>query len=237
MNIAVIFAGGTGTRMHSGSTPKQFLDADGKPILVHTALKFENSTQIDRIVIVSLKDYIDYVYELVKKYNITKVAKVVAGGQTGQESIFAGLTVAHELSVDEKDVVLIHDGVRPLIDIKTIDKNVEMVKKHGSAITTTKAIETIVMLDDSLEVKDIMDRNKCNLARAPQSFFLKDIYSCHLKAKEENKNDFIDSATMMSYFGFSLHVVEGPIENIKITTAMDYVLFKALLKEGEKNNG
>lgn len=236
MNIAVIFAGGTGQRMNSGTTPKQFLLVHSKPILIHTVLKFEECKEIDKIIIVSLESYIEFVYELLEKYNIKKVAKVVAGGTCGQESIFHGLQAAKEISKSDEDIVLIHDGVRPLIDIETIKNNIDCVKKNGNAITVTNAIETIVMLDESNSVEEVMDRKKCDLARAPQSFFLKDIYESHLKAIEENKTDFIDSAMMMKYYGYKIYTVKGPIENIKVTTMMDYYVLNALLDQNGDNN-
>ncbi len=236
LNIAVIFAGGTGQRMNSGSVPKQFLLVHSKPILIHTILKFENCNEIDKIIVVSLANYIDYVYDLLERFKIKKVAKVVAGGSCGQESIFNGLKVAKDISISEEDIVLIHDGVRPLIDIDTIERNIECVKKNGNAITVTKAIETIVMLDENNSVEEVMDRKRCDLARAPQSFFLKDIYNAHLCAINENKMDFIDSAMMMKHYGYKIYTVNGPIENIKVTTMMDYYVLNALLEQsGDKN--
>lgn len=236
MNIAVIFAGGTGKRMNSGSTPKQFLEVHSVPILIHTIMKFEKCNMIDGIVVVSLVNYISYVKTLLEKYGIKKVVNVVAGGQTGQESIYNGLKAASLIASGEKDIVLIHDGVRPLIDVDTIERNIACVKENGNAITVTKAIETIVTIDDNENVDKVVDRTKCELARAPQSFYLKDILNAHESAIKANKTDFIDSATMMIYYGAKIHTVLGPIENIKVTTMMDYYLLNALLDQQGKDN-
>lgn len=235
MNIAVIFAGGTGKRMNSTSLPKQFLVAHGVPILIHTVMHFQKCNQIDKIVIVSLKDYIDKVHELVKQYSVTKVVSVVAGGSTGQESIYNGLVEAKKISTDKKDIVLVHDGVRPIIDEDTIVRNIECVKKNGNSITIAKSQETVLIIEGN-NVEGVEDRSKCYLGRAPQCFYLDDIYNAHLKAREMNKNDFIDSAMLMKYFGHKLFVTEGPSNNIKVTTPLDYYLFKAMLdaKESEQ---
>ena len=118
MNIAVIFAGGVGKRMHTKEKTKQFLEIYNKPIIVHTLEKFEKHKDIDGIVIVCVENWISYMNDLVYKYRLEKVKKIVPGGETGQLSIYHGLCAAKEISGDEKSIVLIHDGVRPLIDKK-----------------------------------------------------------------------------------------------------------------------
>lgn len=116
MNIAVIFAGGVGKRMKTNGVPKQFLEVYGKPILIYTLEKFENNHNIDAIVIACLEEKIDYCQKLINKFEITKVRAIVKGGKTGQESIYNGLRAADQISESDNDIVLIHDGVRPLID-------------------------------------------------------------------------------------------------------------------------
>ena len=137
MNIAVIFAGGTGQRMNSVSLPKQFLIVHGKPIIVHTVSHFQECDEIDKIVIVSLADYIDTVKNLCNEYNLTKVVSVVAGGSTGQESIYNGLTEAKKISTSAKDIVLVHDGVRPIINDETI-KNKVMDSMNQQSLNVMK---------------------------------------------------------------------------------------------------
>lgn len=234
MNRVLIFAGGTGQRMNGSAVPKQFLIVHGKPVIVHTIEHFQNCGQIDSIVVVCLKDYIGYLNSLIEKYKLSKVVSVVEGGDCGQASIFNGLKELTRLYGENgEDIVLIHDGVRPLIDEKLIVENIECVKKHGNAITVAKAIETVVLLNDSAVVDTVMDRKFCNIAKAPQSFYLNDIYMCHLKAIEENKLDFIDSAMLMQHYGHKIYTVHGSNENIKITTPMDYYLFRAILDARE----
>ena len=233
MNIAVIFAGGTGKRMNTRAKPKQFLEMHGKPVIIYTLQHFEEHRDIDSIILVCLESWIDYARKIIKDFHIKKVTDIVKGGKSGQESIFNGLSCAYSNSSDSKDIVLIHDGVRPLINSDTITDCLESVKKYGSAITTTPAIETIFLDGDGDRVGKIFNRTRCAMARAPQCFYLSDLYSAHLKAQKDKKYDFIDSAMLMQYYGADLHMVSGPVENIKITTPTDFYLFRALLDAQE----
>lgn len=233
MNTAVIFAGGVGKRMHSKDIPKQFLKMHDKPIIIHTIELFENNPEIDAIVISCVRDYMGYMNELVTKFNIKKVQSIVPGGATGQESIYNGLKAAEKIGNREKDIVLIHDGVRPLINEKTIHDNIESVKQHGSAITSVKAKETIIVVDDNEAITSVNDRPHSRLARAPQSFYLDDILTAHEKAIKEQRKDFIDSCSMMTFYGKKLFLVDGPQENIKITTPDDFYTMRALLDAKE----
>ena len=160
MNIGVIFAGGVGSRMHSKDRPKQFLEMYNKPIIVHTLEYFENHPMIDAIVVVCIKDWIPYLEKLLYKFRIDKVKKIVPGGETGQLSIYNGLRAAKEIAGEEKSIVLIHDGVRPLISEKLITNNIETVMKHGSAITTAKVKETILVVNEGKSSIDYVPSRK-----------------------------------------------------------------------------
>ena len=235
MNIAVIFAGGSGTRMNTKSKPKQFLDLNGKPIIIYTIELFENHQDIDGIVVVCLESWIPYLKKMLNKFEIHKVIKIVSGGTTGQESIYKGLCATEEFSLENNDnntIVLIHDGVRPLITEETITANIKKVKECGSCITVIPATETFVIkrTDNTL---DIPKRSDCMLARAPQSFYLKDIIAAHRKSLEEDLPNFIDSCSMMSHYGYKLGTIEGPMENIKITTPTDYFVLRAMVEVHE----
>ena len=233
MNIAVIFAGGSGNRMHTKSRPKQFLEYNGKPIIIYTLELFDNHPMIDGIVVVCIEGWIPFLQKMLKKFEINKVAKIVSGGTTGQESIYNGLVGAEEYSNASTDtVVLIHDGVRPLITEETITENINTVREKGNCITCIPATETFIVKqeDGSLEIPT---RENSLIARAPQSFFLKDILFAHSKAIEEGRSDFIDSCTMMSFYGYKMNTIIGPMENIKITTPTDYFIFKAMVEVHE----
>lgn len=228
MNIAVVFAGGTGQRMRSSGLPKQFLEVNQKAILVYTLEHFQNSNKIDKIIIVTLASAIELVELFVAKFNLTKVASIIPGGNTGQESIFNGLQECYRIG-DKQDIVLLHDGVRPIIDNSLIERCISCVADHGNAITVSPAGETMFIKSESSNtIGKILNRSQCVIAKAPQCFYLEDIYQVHVKSKRDNLT-FIDSASMMQYFGYELFLVEGPTANIKITTAIDFYTFKAYI--------
>ena len=236
MNIALIFAGGTGVRMNTKTKPKQFLELNGKPIMIHTLDNFESHPEIDAMAVVCLEEWIPYTRELLTRYRIEKVRWVVPGGETGQQSIRNGLTALWEdPSVPNDSLVLIHDGVRPLINADTIHKNITCAKEYGNAITVTPATETIINVTPADEVSDILDRSKCRMARAPQTFRLVDIMNAHKKAERDRNGTMIDSAMLMSHYGATLHIVEGPFENIKITTPSDFYIFRAIYEARENS--
>lgn len=235
MNIALIFAGGTGSRINSRTRPKQFLELNGKPIIIHTLEYFEDAESIDAICVVCLEGWIAHFNDLVKKFNLKKIRWVVPGGDTGQDSIFKGLSAVYEDETVPRDaIMLIHDGVRPLISVSTVEDVVACARENGNAITVTSAYETIITVDENENVSDVVDRKRAKLARAPQAFHLNDIYSAHIRAREENF-DAIDSATLMRHYGHKLFTVEGPVENIKITSPSDFYIFRAIYEARENS--
>ena len=234
MNIAVIFAGGVGKRMRTVEKPKQFIEINNKPIIIYTLEHFENNDEIDAIVIACLESWIPYLKELIEKFNIKKVKKIVPGGETGQLSIYNGLCAAKEISKTDKDIVLIHDGVRPLINSSLLTKNIECVKENGSSITAGIVKETIVVIDDKNgNVVQVPNRANSRVAKAPQCFYLNYILDAHNKAMKENRYDFIDSCTLMQYYGHKMYMTDGPYENIKITTPDDFYTMRAILQVKE----
>ncbi|MBR1494699.1 MAG: 2-C-methyl-D-erythritol 4-phosphate cytidylyltransferase [Acidaminococcaceae bacterium] len=235
MNTALIFAGGAGHRMNTKTRPKQFLELHGKPILIHTIDVFDLHPEIDSIAVVCLEPWIPYAQKLMRRYQIEKVRWIVAGGDTGQQSIRNGLDALEAAGLPEDTLVLIHDGVRPLIDFDTISRNIACAGQYGNAITVTPAIETIIDVTSRDEVNNIMDRSVCRLARAPQTFRLGEILGAHKRAETEGKLTMIDSAMLMSYYGAKLHIVEGPAENIKITTPSDFYVFRAIFEARENS--
>lgn len=230
MNIAVIFAGGSGKRMNNTACPKQFLELKNKPIIIYTLEHFDNHPEIDAIVIACIKEWIPHLEKLIKQYGLSKVRSIVPGGQTGQESIYRGLCAAEACAEGNDDAIaLIHDGVRPLINSQLISDNIAKVRECGSSITCAQAIETFMVKREDGELY-IPKRESSMMARAPQCFYLKDIIGSHRKAIEEGRDDFIDCCMMMDHYGYKLGQVEGPIENIKITTPMDFYVFRAIIE-------
>lgn len=233
-NIAIIFAGGSGKRMNTATRPKQFLELNGKPVIIYTIELFDLHTQIDGIVCVCIESWISYLEEQLKKFEINKVGAIVPGGETGQDSIYNGLVAAHKLYGEDCNV-LIHDGVRPLITGQTISDCVNTVTEKGNCITCVPATETLVVKkeDGTLEMPT---RANSFIAKAPQCFRLMDILEAHHKAHKNGRHDFIDSCTMMSYYGHQLNTIIGPMENIKITTPIDFFIFKAMSQADDINS-
>ena len=224
MNIAVIFAGGIGSRMSSKGLPKQFLESSGKPIIIHTLEHFENHPEIDGIAIAILPEWREHLINLVNRYGITKAKWIVDGGETGQASRHNALkAVARDCP--KESIVLIHDGVRPLINAKLISDNIQSVVEHGSGITCTKCNETIIQSEDHI-IDMVIPREKLFIAQAPQSFHLGEILGLYDKAVADGLNDTIDSCSLMYRYNKPVYRVDGIRSNIKITTAEDFYIFR-----------
>ena len=209
--------------MHTKSRPKQFLELNGKPIIIYTLELFDNHPQVDAIVVACIDSWIPFLKKMIRKFEITKVVEIVEGGETGQDSIYNALQAAERIAKGEEATVMIHDGVRPLITEQTITDNLKTVEEFGSCITCIPATETFVVkqADGALEIPE---RANSLIARAPQSF---------QRAISEGRHDFIDSCTMMSHYGYSLKTIIGPMENIKITTPTDFFIFRAMVEVHE----
>lgn len=236
MNIAIIFAGGTGQRCETGTNiPKQFIEVLGKPIIIHTLDIFQNHPEIDKIYIAIHPDYKSYMEELVQIHELTKVKGIVNGGASGQESIYNALLLAKEENFPD-DIVLIHDGVRPIVDNSVISKNIEYVKKYGSAITCTNCHETVLISTDGITPVFVPFRHNTYTAQAPQSFRLSEILDAHyaLHQRPEPYENMIDSCTIFDYLGRKLFMVQGNRGNIKITTKEDLHILKALIEYRRK---
>lgn len=228
MNVAVIFAGGIGSRMNATAMPKQFLDVHGKPIIVHTLEHFQDHPDIDAIAVAILPAYREHLGRLIKRYELTKVAWIVDGGGTGQQSRHRALQAAGE-SCPPDTVVLIHDGVRPLVNAQLISDNIEGVLRNGSAITCTKTTETVVS-SSTARIDDVIPREHIYAAQAPQSFRLGEILDLYDRAVADGDDDSIDSCTLMYRYGREIYRVDGPRSNIKITTTEDFYVCRAFFE-------
>ncbi len=166
--------------------------------------------------------------KLVRRYELTKVRWVVDGGETGQESRHRALQALH-LDCADDAVVLIHDGVRPLIDADLITRNIEAVHAHGAAVTCTKFNETIIF-SHGQEVDEVVPRDHIYVAQAPQSFLLGEVLALYDRAVAEGEHDSIDSCSLMKRYGLPMQRVEGPRSNIKITTAEDFYMCRTFFE-------
>ena len=232
-NIAIIFAGGSGARMGSG-LPKQFIEVNGKPIIIHTLDIFEEHPAIDKIYIACKEDYIAKLEKFVKRHFISKVAGIVPGGATGQDSIYNALSAAAEEN-DPGSVVLIHDGVRPCITSELIDDVLECVKEKGSAVTCNALFETPVISRDGKFVDEVPPRSELFTAQAPQCFYLGEVMEAHHKMREVNPGyeGIVDTCTLMKQNGKEIAIVLGNRGNIKVTTPEDLYTFRAMIQYRE----
>ena len=226
MATALIFAGGTGKRMNTRSKPKQFLEIHGKPVIIYTLEHFEYHDEIGDIVVVCVKDYIEELKGMLRRFGITKVKKIVRGGATGHDSIYQGL-LAMEGFAEKDDIVLIHDGVRPLIDEELITLNIETVKKYGNAITCEADKESQIRSLDGKTVFEMPPRDQMYTAKAPQSFYYGEIKKLYEKAEEVGIKS-IDSAHLCSLYHKELHMVKSTNTNMKITEPADFYICRAL---------
>ncbi len=230
MNVALIFAGGSGSRMGDTKKPKQFLEIYGKAIIIHSILNFEKHEDIDSIAVVCVEEWQEYFRGLLTKEGIKKVKWIVSGGLTGQQSIYNGVKAIYEDSKNPSEViVLVSDGVRPHVSKEIISKNIACTIKNGTSATSTFATETIIEIDENNKVVKIPDRKTCMLSKAPQGFILEQLMEVHKKAIKDNKFDCTNSIELMKYYGYDIYVVEGTANNIKITTPFDINLYKTIL--------
>lgn len=232
-NVAIIFAGGSGARMGAG-LPKQFLEVNGKPIIIHTLDIFEEHPQIDEIYIACKEEYIAQLSKFVDRFMISKVVDIVPGGKTALESIYNALLAAEKNNTEDA-VVLLHDGVRPCITKELIDEDLESVRMYGSAVTCTPMFETPIISKDKRTVKEVVPRSEFYTAQAPQCFYLGEVLKAHEAIRKENPEyeGIVDTCTMMKQLGKEVMLVSGPRGNIKVTTPEDLYTFRAMIQYRE----
>jgi 2-C-methyl-D-erythritol 4-phosphate cytidylyltransferase len=231
MNTALIFAGGTGQRMSAIAKPKQFLELHGKPIILYTLEHFESHPEIDGIIVVCLEDWIKELEFSLRKYEIGKVRQIIPGADTAHESIMEGL-LALEKSCAPEDIVLIHDGVRPLINERLISENIEKAKAYGAVVTVEAVRESVVISDDGDSIDYVPKRRSVFTAKAPQTFRFGLILELYKRALADNILS-VDSAHLLSIYGEKMYTVKSTPNNMKITQPADYYIFKALYEVRE----
>ncbi|MGH4139234.1 2-C-methyl-D-erythritol 4-phosphate cytidylyltransferase [Clostridium sp.] len=229
MNIAIILAGGKGTRMGIVDQPKQFIDIYGKPIVVHTIEAFDIHEQIDAIAVVCLKEWHEDIKIWTRKYELNKIKWIVDGGETRQESVLNGL-MAIEEDISPEDIVVIHDAARPLISHRIIIDNIEGAKKYGAVDTVIPASDTIIQSIDDHTISSIPVRKELYLGQTPQSFIYSTIYDAHKKASKSELQDSTDDCRLVLNYGKKVHLVNGDKLNFKITTMEDLLLLKSIIK-------
>ena len=229
MNTAIILAGGTGQRMHQ-EIPKQFINVNDKPLIIYTLEAFQKHPQIDSILVVCIDGWHDILKAYARQNHISKLKWVISGGSTGQESIRNGV-FALENECKEDDIVVIHDGIRPLVDENVLSDVIVKCGIYGNAVTSLTYNEQIFVKKDEETTEQYIPRETLRRVSTPQAYKYGTLLRSYKRAFEEKIGIYGSSYTntMMTDLGETLHFAAGSDKNIKITTQDDLELFKALL--------
>lgn len=235
MNIAVIIAGGHGRRMGQ-DIPKQFVNVYDKPVLLYTLQSFQDHPQIDAIELVCLDGWQNVVKAYVKQFNISKLKWIVTGGSTGQESIRNGVYNL-EGKCQDNDIIIIHDGVRPLVDDEVLTDVIVKCQKYGNAVTSLPYNEQIFVADDDISTIKYIPRETLRRVSTPQAYKFGKLDWAYHKAFTEKIGIYGSSYTntMMVDLGERLYFSAGSDKNIKLTTKDDLEMFKSYLKSDKDN--
>ena len=226
-NIALLIAGGSGSRTHQ-DIPKQFITINEKPVIIYTLEAFERHPEIDTIAVVCLKGWEQVLEAYAKQFNITKLKYIIPGGENGQSSIRNGVFEL-EKHFKENDLVLIHDSIRPMISSEIISDNIRVATKYGNAITVIPCAEAMLETSDGVMSNGSYPRDKLKRTQTPQAFHLKDICTLHREALKKGITNSVASCTLMIEMGNQVYFSIGSEKNIKLTTTDDFEIFKALL--------
>lgn len=227
-NIALIIAGGVGSRMHQ-DIPKQFINVKDKPIIIYTLEAFQKHPNIDAIEVVCLDGWHDIVKAYAKQFNITKLENIVSGGETGQDSIRNGLYDIAKRYYSDDDIVLIHDSIRPMVSQEIISDNIRVCREFGNAIVCIPCTSVMLKTDDSIVSDTQIPRDNLKITQTPQAFFLKELLEVHAQAIKMDLLPSIASCALYVEMGKKVYLSKGSEKNIKITTQEDIDIFSALL--------
>lgn len=234
MNIALLTAAGNSTRMNT-EIPKQFIHIKNKPIILYTMEAFQHHPQIDAIIVVTLDSWKDMLWAYARQYQITKLRWVVTGGKTGQESIKCGLeALCNECKKD--DVIMIHDGNRPLISDEMISDSLATYKMYNSAVAAIPCVEAIYRSMDGHESNMTLDRQELFRTQTPHTYSLDKLLWAHQQAERNKIENTTATCTLMTLLGEKIFFSKGSEKNLKITTTEDVDIFEALLS-GSRTDG
>lgn len=230
MNIALLTAGGTGNRMGQ-DIPKQFMTIDNKPVIIYTLEAFQYHPEIDGIAVVCLKGWEVVLQSYANQYNITKLKWIFEGGNSNQESIYNGLSGLKQAGCSDDDIVLVQDGVRPLVSREIISSNISVCKQYGYAVTGLICKEAIMELVDDTVRKIEIPRERLIRTQTPHTYRLGMLLDGHQKALKAGIVNTVASCTLMALVGVTdQHIVEGSEMNgLKLTRPQDVEIFKAMI--------
>lgn len=228
-NIAILTAGGIGSRTHQ-DLPKQFITVENKPIIIYTMEAFQQHPGIDEIYVSCLDGWNAILEAYAKQFNISKLKRIVTGGATGQESIYNGLKAIKEDNVVTDDiVVLIHDGNRPMVSQDIITDNLVKQKQYGSAVTAIPTTEVVFSSRKGDKSDVVLNRDELWRTQTPHSYKFNELWNIHNEAIKDGVTNMAASCSLMQKYGYMAFFSKGSEKNIKITTVEDIEIFKALL--------
>ena len=237
MNIAVIIAGGVGSRMGQ-DLPKQFINVYDKPVLIYTLESFQKHPQVDAIELVCIDGWHEIVWAYAKQFNITKLKWIVSGGKTGQESIRNGV-YGLEGKANPDDNIIIHDGIRPLVEPSVLSDVISKCSQYGNAVTSMPYNEQIFVIneDDETTTNKYIPRETLRRVSTPQAYRFDLLDEKYHEAYEKEIGIYGShyTNTMMVELGVTLNFAAGSDKNIKLTTKDDLEMFKAYLKADKDN--
>ena len=226
MNIALLTAGGTATRMGQ-NIPKQFLHVYDKPILIYTLEAFQKHPSIDAIIVSGLENWIEVIWAYANQFNISKLKWVVKGGATGQQSICNAL-IELEKHCSGNDIVLVHDGNRPMVSNEIITDSLLVCKQYGSAVAGIPCTEVVYRKNETAELINI-PREELVRTQTPHTYPLSKLLWAHQEAARLELNNTAASCDLMHRLGEKIYFSRGEEKNLKITTLEDMEIFKSLL--------
>lgn len=231
-NYGIVLAGGVGKRMKT-EIPKQFIEVEGKPIIVYSLENFQRNPQIEKIIVICVTDWIKQLKEIVEKYSLSKVEWIIEGGSTGHDSIRNGVFFLRD-KTEPDDYIIVHDAVRPVLPQKVLDEVIRVAHDKGNASSSIVCHPPIVYTDDFESGITDVDREHVMLTASPQAFKYSLALKCYERAEQENRHDFTFTSSLLIHCGERVYFAKGTTSNIKITTKEDLALFGALLKVPEE---
>lgn len=228
MNIAILTAGGIGTRTHQ-DLPKQFITVNNKPIIIYTLEAFQSHPNINEIYVACLEGWTAILEAYAKQFNITKLKRIVTGGSTGQASIYNALKAVRDDHNEDDIVVLIHDGNRPMVSQDVITDNIVKQKIYGSAVAVIPTTEVVFVSKDGEASNEVLNREELWRTQTPHAYNFHELWKVHCQAIKDGITNTAASCSLMQKYGHTTFFSKGSEKNIKITTVEDIEIFKALL--------
>ncbi|MGL4948560.1 MAG: 2-C-methyl-D-erythritol 4-phosphate cytidylyltransferase [Mycoplasma sp.] len=229
MNIAIILAGGFGTRIKS-EIPKQFIEIKNKPIIVYTIETFLSSNQIDKVIITCNSSWITHLKNILDKFNLSERIEICEGGENRNKSILNAIEFCEGNNLNSKENILItHDAARMFITKEIIEKNIEICNQIDSVNTVIPMYDSVLCSDDKKYYSSTVDREKIFIVQTPQTFNYKILSESYKNASEELLNNCTDACSLVNHFNHPIKLILGDRKNIKITDNYDLDIAEFLL--------